>query len=171
VRVGVPPTRSASIPKYTICRRSEHLNDLNNKITIKNHKINLSNLTPIQSRALNDLKQNEQLIIKPTDKNLGPALMDLNSCILQVLQEHLLTKDKWERLGAHLTSNQLLLPQSTCGQSQPTRSVSRYIFNNIRFLFCAFVQVKYLLCNVWSIQKGVVQRLTLNTRCVMHSMF
>jgi len=37
---------------------------------------------------------------------------------------------KWEGacLGARLTSDQLLLPQSTFGQSQPARSVSRSIF-------------------------------------------
>jgi len=35
---------------------------------------------------------------------------------------------KWERLGAHLTSDQLLLPQSTFGRSRPARSVSRSIF-------------------------------------------
>jgi hypothetical protein len=35
---------------------------------------------------------------------------------------------KWERLGARLTSDQLLLPQSTFGQSRPARSVSTSIF-------------------------------------------
>jgi hypothetical protein len=46
---------------------------------------------------------------------------------------------KWERLGAHLTSDQLLLPQSTFGRSRPARSVSRSIMkkknNNNRFFF------------------------------------
>jgi hypothetical protein len=54
---------------------------------------NVSNLTPIQSKALHSLKQNKQLVIKPTDKNLGPAIMDLDAYILQTLREHLLTED------------------------------------------------------------------------------
>ena len=37
---------------------------------------NISNLTPLQFKALKQLKQNTNLIIKPTDKNLGPAIMD-----------------------------------------------------------------------------------------------
>jgi hypothetical protein len=53
----------------------------------------LSNLTPIQARALKSLKANKNIFIKPTDKNLGPAAMDLDSYIQQVLREHLLTND------------------------------------------------------------------------------
>jgi hypothetical protein len=51
----------------------------------------LSNLTPIQHNALRKLKDDKELIIKPTDKNLGPALMDRDTYIRQVLREHLLT--------------------------------------------------------------------------------
>jgi hypothetical protein len=59
----------------------------------KNNKIHSSNLKPIQMKALCSLQQNKNLIIKPTDKNLAPALMDLETYIKQVLQEHLLTND------------------------------------------------------------------------------
>jgi hypothetical protein len=61
--------------------------------TQKHFKVNLSNLTTLQARTLKILRQNKQLIIKPTDKNLGPALLDLDAYIKQVLQEHLLTND------------------------------------------------------------------------------
>jgi hypothetical protein len=44
-------------------------------------------------KALCSLQQNKNLIIKPTDKNLAPALMDLETYIKQALQEHLLTND------------------------------------------------------------------------------
>jgi hypothetical protein len=37
------------------------------------------------------LKQNKNIIIKSTDKNLGPATMDTKDYVLQVLKEHLLT--------------------------------------------------------------------------------
>jgi len=63
------------------------------KTMLKNHGKNLSNLTPQQSQILNLLKNNKQLIIKPTDKNLGPAIMDSEIYIKQVLKEHFLTKD------------------------------------------------------------------------------
>jgi len=42
---------------------------------------------------LDHLKQNHNILIKPTDKNLGPAIMDTEDYIHQVLQDHLLTKD------------------------------------------------------------------------------
>jgi hypothetical protein len=64
-----------------------------NRLTLKNRIVNLSNLTTLQSRALKLLRQNKQIIIKPTDKNLGPALLELDEYIHQVLQEHLLTPD------------------------------------------------------------------------------
>jgi hypothetical protein len=69
------------------------LKESHNTLTQKYSNTNVSNLTPIQSKALHSLKQNKQLVIKPTDKNLGPAIMDLDAYILQTLQEHLLTED------------------------------------------------------------------------------
>jgi len=53
--------------------------------------MNLSNLTPLQANTLKLLKANDNLIIKPTDKNLGPAIMYTISYIQQVLNEHLIT--------------------------------------------------------------------------------
>jgi hypothetical protein len=52
----------------------------------------LSNLTSLQLATLRSLRLNTD-IVKPTDKNLGPALLDISSYIHQVLQEHLLTAD------------------------------------------------------------------------------
>jgi len=57
----------------------------------KVQKRNLSNLTPLQANSLRHLQDNKNLLIKPTDKNLGPAIMDTVSYIKQVLKEHLLT--------------------------------------------------------------------------------
>jgi hypothetical protein len=48
---------------------------------------------PLQFKALKELKQNTNLIIKPTDKNLGPAVMDRVFYINKILKDHLLTKD------------------------------------------------------------------------------
>jgi hypothetical protein len=58
----------------------------------KRHKhCQISNLNPLQLSALRQLRQNKNVTIKPTDKNLGPAAMDTSDYIQQVLQEHLLT--------------------------------------------------------------------------------
>jgi hypothetical protein len=53
----------------------------------------LSNITFPQLTALRDLKNDKNLIIKPTDKNLRPAIMETKSYTLQILKEHLLTND------------------------------------------------------------------------------
>jgi hypothetical protein len=87
-----PPPAPARI-EDNITKFEKLLKTTHHNLLQKHSKTNLSNLTTIQSKALKSLRQNRQLIIKPTDKNLGPALMELDSYIIQVLQEHLLTKD------------------------------------------------------------------------------
>jgi hypothetical protein len=48
---------------------------------IKRHnKSTLCNLTRPQLNILKSLKQNEDILIKPTDKNLGPAILQ-KGCI------------------------------------------------------------------------------------------
>jgi hypothetical protein len=64
-----------------------------NKIILKYTGRNLNNLTPSQRQVLNLLKHNKHLTIKPTDKNLGPTVMETAVYTKQVLTEHLLTKD------------------------------------------------------------------------------
>ncbi len=111
--------------------KQEHETRLN-----KNKTRNLSNLTPIQSKALLDLKLNHKIIIKPMDKNLGPAAMDLDHYIQQILKEHLMTndytqlsknsaKDKMELIRSNLkgmlTQNQYQLTKA--GHNNPLESV------------------------------------------------
>jgi hypothetical protein len=62
-------------------------------LILKHKKTNLRNLTRPQSLTLRRLKENKSFVIKPTDKNLGPAIMDTETYVKQVLTEHLLTKD------------------------------------------------------------------------------
>jgi hypothetical protein len=69
------------------------LHNVQETLNLKQQKINLRNLTYLQSKMLRILKESKHLTIKPTDKNLGPAIMDTDNYIKQVLQEHLLTKD------------------------------------------------------------------------------
>jgi len=57
---------------------------------VHKHK-KLTNLTPLQVKTLKELKMNKEITIKPTDKNLGPAVLDTDHYINQALKEHLLT--------------------------------------------------------------------------------
>jgi len=59
----------------------------------KTSKINLRNLTLPQLKTMQQLKMNKSFIIKPTDKNLGPAILDTETYVAKILSEHLLTKD------------------------------------------------------------------------------
>jgi mRNA-degrading endonuclease RelE of RelBE toxin-antitoxin system len=72
-------------------KQQELINKLNNT--------NLNNLTPQQRAALKHLRTNHEIIIKPTNKNLGPAIMDTKTYIHQVLKEHLLT-DTYKQLSS-----------------------------------------------------------------------
>jgi len=64
----------------------------------------LSNLNPLQLSALQQLRQNKNIIIKPTDKNLGPAIMDSSEYIQKILKEHLLTST-YKQLSYQETKN------------------------------------------------------------------
>jgi hypothetical protein len=60
---------------------------------MKHSRTPLSNLTSLQAKTLKELKDNNSIIIKPTDKNLGPAILNREDYIKQILQEHLLSND------------------------------------------------------------------------------
>ena len=78
----------------------------------KFNRINLSNLNPIQATALKHLRRNNNFIIKATDKNLGPAIMNKNTYIEQILTEHLLT-DTYRKLTANEAKNIIETVRST----------------------------------------------------------
>jgi len=90
-------------------------------------KINLHNLTFPQLQTLQFVKANKSFTIKPTNNNLGPAILDTETYADKVLSEHLLTKDyrrlseaeantAMENLKSRLkiifTNNQLLLSKA-----------------------------------------------------------
>jgi hypothetical protein len=56
-----------------------------------------TNLTREQTTILHQLKNNPDFIVMPSDKNLGPAIMNRDAYIEKVLTEHLLT-DSYEFL-------------------------------------------------------------------------
>ncbi len=57
----------------------------------RNQNIKSTNLTPPQRQTLQLLKNNTEFIIMPTDKNLGPAIMNREDYIQLCLSHHLLT--------------------------------------------------------------------------------
>jgi len=82
-----PPARPITEDKLTLFEKtSKEAIRLNNL-----QPYAFSNLTPNQKITLNKFKQSEEFIILPTDKNLGPAIMNRDLYIKQVLREHLTT--------------------------------------------------------------------------------
>jgi len=65
-----------------------------------------TSLTPNQKITLNELKQSTEFIIMPSDKNLGPAIMNREEYIKQVLTEHLLTPS-YLKMNANLATAQI----------------------------------------------------------------
>jgi len=86
-----PPACKAIEDGMTKCEKL--LKQAHGRLLKSNLRKNLSNLTPLQSTALRSLKRNQQVIIRASDKNLGPVAMDLNHYTQQILREHLLTTD------------------------------------------------------------------------------
>jgi hypothetical protein len=94
-----------------------------NQFVTKHANTNLRNLTMQQSLTLRQLKQHNSFTIKPTDKNLGPAILDTQTYIKQILQEHLLTKD-YQRLSPE-SAKQLLRNLSTTLKSLITSNATK----------------------------------------------
>jgi hypothetical protein len=77
-------------------------NNLINKLSGRN----LRNLTYPQSATLRLLKQNNNLTIKPADKNMGPAKIETKEYVSKILKEHLLTTD-YEKLTKASAKNKI----------------------------------------------------------------
>jgi len=87
------PEPAPTLVKDTITIFDKSLHKMQDALNTKQQKMNLRNLTTLQSQTLRTLKKSTHLTIKPTDKNLGPAILDTDNDIQQVLKEHLLTSD------------------------------------------------------------------------------
>jgi hypothetical protein len=53
--------------------------------------INNTHIQTLHQSVLKQLKQSKDLVILPTDKNLGPAILNRDQYITQILSERLLT--------------------------------------------------------------------------------
>jgi hypothetical protein len=58
-----------------------------------------SNLSQRQEKLLEALKKAKQFVITPTDKNLGPAILERSQYIERCFQDHLLNKATYHRLN------------------------------------------------------------------------
>jgi hypothetical protein len=77
------------------------------KLSDKYNSLKSPNLNPFQQKILLQLRKNHNIIIKPTDKNLGPAAMDTTEYIKQTLQEHLLT-NTYKQLSEMEAKNRMI---------------------------------------------------------------
>jgi len=57
------------------------------------------NITREQKTRLRELKQDERIVILPTDKNLGPSVLDTETYIDRALQDHLLNETNYRQLS------------------------------------------------------------------------
>jgi hypothetical protein len=65
------------------------------------------NLSQSQRHCLGDLGQRQDLIIFPTDRNLGPSIAERRPHIRQIPAEHLLNEDQYQYLPADDAKNEL----------------------------------------------------------------
>ena len=95
--------KSDWIPDYTTGHVEDRLSTFCKSILTehnfiyRNHKKS-SNLTHLQKYHLNYLRNNRNFIVLATDKNLGPAIMERDNYIQNVLKEHLMDENTYERL-------------------------------------------------------------------------
>lgn len=70
------------------------------------------NLTPSQRHVLSELTKRDDLIILPTDKNLGPCVLERDTYINSVGQEHLLNESNYEFIPADQAKQQLAIQRN-----------------------------------------------------------
>jgi hypothetical protein len=80
-------------------------------IATQNPRLNKPNLPQAQLKRLGEIRDNPHIIVIPTDKNLGPAIMDKSDYIGHCLRDHLLNADNYSQLtkaeGAKIGYNAL----------------------------------------------------------------
>lgn len=64
----------------------------------QNPRLNKPNLPPAQLKRLDEIRNDPRIIVIPTDKNLGPAILDRGDYIDHCLNGHLLNNDNYVRL-------------------------------------------------------------------------
>jgi hypothetical protein len=101
------PPPAPTLIEEKITEFEKKLKRLQQNYKTKTKLRNLRNLTFSHLKTLQILKSDTSVIIKPTDKNLGPAIMEKDTYIKQVLSEHLLTQE-YRRLTAIEAKNKII---------------------------------------------------------------
>ena len=72
-------------------------NTLENKLS--HHKyFATTNMTRVQHNMLKDLQENENFIVTPSDKNLGPCILEREIYIQRALKDHLMDETSYRQL-------------------------------------------------------------------------
>jgi len=94
--------RSTWIPKLESLNQDiiQRLEDFERSIgnLFRRQRLTPSNLLPSQQATVQWLKNHDNLVVFPTDKNLGPAVMERNRYIQVAYDDHLSDKETYERL-------------------------------------------------------------------------
>jgi len=87
-----PPPASPTIEDQLV-NFEKAIKDKHTRLLTKYQGLSLANLTTSQTKTLRLLRKQNKIIIKPSDKNLGPVAMDKDEYVHQILKEHLLSKE------------------------------------------------------------------------------
>jgi len=82
-----PPASASTEERMTLFEKK--LREASRINTLQTHSF--TSLSPLQRQTLKEFKNSKEFIIIPTDKNLGPAVLNRDDYISQLLKEHLLT--------------------------------------------------------------------------------
>jgi hypothetical protein len=105
-----PPPASPEIEDSLTLLEKALKNEIQINQRASHHKKH-NNLTKLQNKTLKQLQNNLNFIIKPSDKNLGPAILNSDDYINMVLNEHLLTP-AYSQLSKETALSQLSSIQS-----------------------------------------------------------
>ena len=94
-----------TLPPVVMTKRLENFSNTLDKLFKK--RIGKTNLLPYQTRALQLLQQQQDFLVCPCDKNLGPAIIEPDDNIKIAMKDHLLDGRTYRRLSpADCTNNE-----------------------------------------------------------------
>jgi DNA-binding MarR family transcriptional regulator len=108
---------TALIPAEFRSRVSQFLRKLQNKFTRRRVH---TNLTPYQKKLLATLRDSEDFLVIPTDKNLGPAIIERSEYTRRAFEDHLNNEATYRRLTPTLANKRI---------TAITRQIQQFIEN------------------------------------------
>ena len=83
------------IPSEITTRISQFINLLRAEYQ-RTPRRTVHNLLPHQAGLLKQFHKSDEFIVLPSDKNLGPAILERTECMHRVFQDHLEDRDTYE---------------------------------------------------------------------------